>query len=214
MNLQQLKQLGLSERWPKLKKHLEEVASLDNRVRESESQVQKLRAALPHAEQKDLDNAAAAVRDGKDVPHATNTDSAKRQLEAAERTKNIMARAAESARQDLNSFMAQHQQQLFEDVAQARAEIAREAAGAARTALGAFSKWSDIHYLLRDLAPPPEAPDYNKPAARLTQTVMGIHTTQSSGPARGDIEGALQHVISLGEEPAAPAAGTRAEDVA
>lgn len=201
MNLQQLRSLGLEKRWPKLAKHLQEIAGLEVRVRESESQVAQMRAALPHAEQKDLDTAAAAIRNGEELPRATNTDSAKRQLDDAERTYTIMERALVSAQADLSAFMADHQGALYQDVAQARAEIGSKAAEAAEEALSAYGRYEDLKYLVRSLQPPPPQPDHNQPAQRLTQVVANMATTRSSGPDRGTVESTLQHIIALGDGP-------------
>lgn len=201
MNLGQLEALGLSKRWPKLRQHLEEVASFERHRLQAESKVGTLRAQLPAAHEKDLDAEAQAVRAGKGIPLPEAEPKLQAELDVATRESVVMARAAESARADLDRFMQQHQQQLFEDVAEARSQIASKAATAASEALAAYGKYEDLKYLVRSLQPPPAQPDHNAPAARLTQSIVGVATTRGGGPSRGDVEAMLSYLISLGASP-------------
>jgi hypothetical protein len=115
----------------------------------------------------------------------------------------VLSKALEDARSDLGVLRHKYQHALYQDVLEARQKIAASVAEAAAQALQGFSRYSDMHYLLKDLTPPPPAPDENRPARRLTQFVAGeVHTTTSSGPARGHVEGMLQYLISLAEEEA------------
>lgn len=195
MDINQLLQLGLAERWPKLKKHLEEVASFEKQRQQAEAKVGQLRAGIPQAREKDLDAEAQAARAGKGIPKPKHEPKLRGELDKAEREAVVMARAAAGASADLAAFMAKHQQALFEDVLQARREIAAEAAQAARVALQAFGAWHALGYTLKDLAPPPEAPEVGP--AKNTNAFIGIHTRQSAGPDRGTVEQMLSYVASL-----------------
>jgi chromosome segregation ATPase len=107
-----LNTLGLAKKWPKLDLLQSEVADLQKRLSSDENQVRQLEGALAGARAKELD--AAAVRKGKEVPHGTHEDSAKRSLEAAQRDRDVLAKAVESAQADLAAFRAAHQSALYE----------------------------------------------------------------------------------------------------
>ena len=203
-----LQSLNLQSKWPKLARIQDEVKSLEKRAREAETEVSRLRAELGPAREKDLDLEAKAVREGKDAPEAKHEPAVTKKLERAGRDRDVMARALEAARTDLGVFLQQHRAELFADVVEQRAQIARDAAEAARTALQAYGRYEDLFYTVKALQPPVVAVDNNAPAQRLTQTVIGIATTQS-GPARGETEAALRHVIALGTGP-----GQEGEDAA
>lgn len=200
MNLQQLQTLGLSERWPKLTKHLQEVDSFEKHRQQAEARVGQLRAGLPAAHERDLDAEAQAARAGKGVPDAKHEPKLKGELEVAEREAVVMARAADGARADLGAFLAKHQGELYQDVVAARAQIASKVAVAAREALAGYGQWHGLGYTLKDLTPPPQ-PVENAPAQRLTQVIAGVQTTRSGGPDRGVIENALSYLMSLAENP-------------
>lgn len=201
MNLQQLKLLGLEKRWPKLARLQGEIAGLEKRNREADTEVNRLRAELGPAREKDLDLEAKAVRSGGKVPELKNEREVQTKLERATRDAAVMGRALQAAQADLGTFLAEHQGALYEDVAQARAEIGRKVAESARAAIADYVRYEDLHYVLKSLQPPPAQPDFNAPAERLTTVIAGVKTTRSGGPDRGVIENALHYLMSLAENP-------------
>ena len=195
-----LEALDLESKWPKLARLQDEIRDLEKHARSAEVEVSTRRAAIQPAREQDLDAAAKAVRSGGKSPKTSNEDEAKGRLHVAERNHAVMSRALEAARTDMGVLLQQHRAALFADVAECRAQIAREAATAAREALVAYSRYEDLHYTLKALQPPPQPVDSNAPPQRLTQTIIGVATTQG-GPARGDVEEALRHLVSLGSGP-------------
>lgn len=198
MNIQQLKALGLEKRWPRLARLQTEIAGLEKRNREAEVEVMRLRAEQGPARERDLDAEAKAIRAGKDSPEAKHEPEVRAKLERAERDSAVMSRALQAAREDLGHFLAKHKAPLYQDVLEERHKIAQEIADGARAALAAFSKHEDLAYLLKNLAPAAPRPE-NEPAQRLTTVVAGVGMVQR-GPARGEVEGILQHLISLASD--------------
>jgi hypothetical protein len=195
-----LKALGLEKKWPRLATLQAEIADLEKHTRQAEMEVDARRAAIQPAREQDLDAAAKAVRSGAKSPKTSNEDEARGRLQVAERNHAVMTRALENARTDYGAYLQKHRAPLFADVAQQRQEIAREAATAARVALAAYSRFEDLHYVLKGLEPPVVAADHNAPAQRLTTSVLGIKTTGPTGPDRGQVEQMLAYVASLGQD--------------
>ncbi len=123
----------------------------------------------------------------------------------------MLTRAVESAREDYAKFMQEHQQELYQDIAERRAELAASVAEAARDALRGFGQWSDLAYTLRSLQPPVAPPETGPPGSEDARTIRpptnsfvgggGIQTAQR-GPDRGAIEQALAYLMSLDTGPA------------
>lgn len=195
-----LKSLNLESRWPRLTRLQDEVAGLEKRARQTEVEASHLKAELGPARERDLDAEANAIRSGGKVPEPKHEREIQTKLEKATRDAAVMSRALQAAQTDHGAFLAKHRGELFADVAGARSEIAAKVAESAREALAGFGRYEDIHYVLKGLQPPPQPVDSNAPPQRLTQTLIGVATTQS-GPARGDVEEALRHLISLATGP-------------
>ena len=198
MNLEQLRALGLEKRWPRLTELLREVASFEQKLRKANAEVQQLQAALAPARERDLNAQAQAVRAGKEPPKVSEEQRAEKKLDAVRRDAVILSRALQAVQTDLGAFRAKRQAALFNDVLDARQQIANQLAEHARGALRDFTRWSDLHYVVRDLTPP-EPTQENQPAERSTIVYGPARVaTTSSGPARGNVEQMLQHLISLG----------------
>lgn len=192
-----LKTLGLEKRWPRLSELGDEVAGLEKRLQESAAEVQRLQGQIGPAREKDLDLEAKALRADKKPPAPRHEPEIKGKLQGAERDRDVLARALESARADLGAFLERHRAELFEDIAAARGEIASRIAESARAALVAFAKHEDLHYVLKRLRPPVPENRENEPA-RSTTAFLGFGTTQqASGPARGEVEQILAYLVSL-----------------
>lgn len=121
-----------------------EALTLEKRARQAEVEVSRLKAELGPARERDLDAEANAIRSGGKVPDATNEPKVKAKLASAERDAAVMSRALQAAQTDHGAFLAKHRGELFADVAERRAQIARDAAEAAGTALQAYGRYEDL----------------------------------------------------------------------
>jgi len=186
-------------KWPRLRELREEEANLEKQLARQGAEVAQLKAALPAARDKDLDASAAAVREGKKPPTAKHEPKAHAAVKDAEQTYQITQRALEATRADYLKHLARHQAAVYADVLETRQALANEAAEGARKAASAYGKWHSMQYVIRDLAPPPPAPDEQAPAQRLTSSWTGtiLTTTSANEPDRGVIEGMLSYLISL-----------------
>jgi hypothetical protein len=201
MNEIDLKALGLEQRWPRLGQLQGEVHDLERQVQKANVEVQQLESELVGARNQDLADEARAIRSGKKPPTSTEEPKAQKRLDAAKCNRDVLSKALEDAQSDLAVLRAKHQAQLYQDVLEARQKIAATVAEHAAQALQGFSRYSDLHYLLRDLTPPPPPPDENRPAQRST-IVPSVQTTRSVGPDRGHVEQTLQYLVSLAPDEA------------
>jgi small-conductance mechanosensitive channel len=205
----ELTRYGLADKWPRLRELSEEVASLEQRRAEAESGVIGTRNAIPAAKDKDTQAAAKALRDGKAMPDAKHEAKAQAAFEDAQRTLAAYTKALESARVDLATFTAKHRAELRADILRALRERAQRLAEHTREAAQLYGTLEDSRHDLRNLAPPPPAPDENAPAQPVSTTLLGHWTLSSTAgaPARGDVEEILGYLASLEAqfvEPGAP----------
>jgi hypothetical protein len=198
-----LESLDLKSKWPRLAELQSEVVSLERQLQKASAELQTLERGVAEAKNKDIAHEAHAVRSGKKPPTSTEEPQAQKRLDAAKRNRDVLSKALEDAQTDLALLRSKHQHALYQDVRQARQKIAAKVAEHAKEAFGGFSKYSDLHYLLRDLAPPAPPPDENAPAQRLTIAyAAGVQTTRSVGPDRGHVEQTLQYLVSLAPDEA------------
>jgi hypothetical protein len=190
-----LQQLGLEKRWPGLAELQSEVVNLTRQVEKAGGEARALEAQLQQAKHKDLDREASAVRSGRKAPAPTEEPKVQKQLEAAQRNGLVLSRALEAAQMDLGVLRAKYQGELYEDVVEARAKVAKSLAGHAKRALADFSRWSDLHYTVKDLMPVVPL-DENRPAERST-LVPAVQVVTSPGPDRGRVEQMLSYLVSL-----------------
>jgi hypothetical protein len=197
-----LQRYGLAEQWSRLSELQGEVSSLTQRRDKARREVEVARQALEAARQKDAEVAAKALRKGGDMPKPQAEEKARKHLEAQERTYAAFVKAVEDATAELGSYQAQHSAEIRESLIAALRKQAETLAQHAQEATQIFGLLEDSRYVLKDLAPPPEAEDYTGPAARLSTYVMGVQVTQSAGttdPPRGDVEATLAYLTSLQE---------------
>jgi hypothetical protein len=202
-----LKALGLEKQWPGLARLQAEIAGLEQRSGQADVNTQQLQAQLVLAREQDLGASAKAVRADKKPPAAKCEVEVQRKLDQASRERDVLARALESARSDYGTFLQEHRSELYHDVAVQRQGLAASIAASARAALVDFSQHEDLHYVLKELQPPVAPVESSEPAQRLTQVVIGLQTTRSSGPARGDVEAMLSYLIGLAASQASPGEG-------
>jgi hypothetical protein len=193
-----LQGLGLAAKWPKLHRLQRGLADFRRRQQKAADEAQALRANLPHARERDLVAEANAVRQGKTPPEPTHEPAVEADLKAAERTRDVLARAVQAVHEDLGNHLARHQQDLYQDVLEARRKVAAGLAVHAREALARYGRYEDLARVVKDLRPA-EPSNENAPAQRLTTVFANVvHTTQT-GPARGDVEQTLSYLAGLGE---------------
>jgi hypothetical protein len=192
-----LQTYGIADKWPKLRKLQKEVADLEQRRDEAEREVMFARNGIPAARDKDAEAASVAIRIGRPMPQPKHEAEALAALEGAERTSAALSRAVQSARADLNEYMAQHSGEIRASVVEALRDKAHQLARHAREAAVLFGQIEDSRYDLKALAPPPAPPDENAPAQRLSTSVIAIGTARSTGPARGDVEQMLGYLAGL-----------------
>ncbi len=192
-----LKALGLEKKWPRLSALQEEISGLTRQAASAAAEVQRLEAALSVARSEDVAAQAQALRGGKAAPKTSREEKVNCELETARRNAAVLQRAIEDAQAELAEYRAKHGAALYQAVLEARNEIARAIAEHARAVAAGFGRWSDLAYTLKDLTPPPTVDTENAPAQPLTMSVIGVQTTQSSGPPRGEVEQMLAYLASL-----------------
>ncbi len=165
------------------------------------------RAHISRARAADIEEAAAAVRQGRRPPEATREADAKLALERAIRERDVLAGVVQRVEEEYGTFMERHQRELFADVLTARHAIALKLAENARAAMSNFARWADLARTVKDLAPPPSVetgpPGSDEPGlVRPTNAFVGFHGTQPSGIPRGTVEQVLGHLADMAPEEA------------
>ena len=193
-----LESLGLAKRWPNLTKLQDELIGLEEHRQRAEEQASLLQNGLPSAREKDLAEAAEAIRGGGHPSEGTHEQAIIAELERARRDSLIYARAVAAAQSDIGALRTQHQAALFRDVAERRAEIAREMAEGARTAAAAYTRYADLERLVTTLEPVAEVVESDQPARAVTH-IVSFAASNQRGPERGDIEHTLGYLVGLGQ---------------
>jgi hypothetical protein len=192
-----LGRLGLMEKWPKLGKLQDEVASLDKRRQEAESAVVAAKDAVPRAKELDATSVAKALRSGKAMPEAKAEAKAQAALDSAERTLAAFTKATADAAQDLEQFKAKHRDELLADLTASRRENASEMARLAPELSSRYARDFELADLIKKLAPPATPAESDLPA-RSTTTFIGVESMQTvAGVPRGTVEQVLTHLASL-----------------
>ena len=185
--------LNLQSKWPKLLKLEQDRHNFKRRLEKASAQVSTARGHVPRARAADIEEASAAVRQGRRPPEPTREPAAKRDLEHAERERDILAGVLQRVEEEYGGFMARYQRELFRDVLGARHAVALELAERARACLANYARWADLAHVVKGLTPAEPVVE-GAPAQRLTQSFIGLHTAQR-GVNRGDVEATLQHLI-------------------
>ncbi len=196
LDLVPLRDLGLEKRWPKLTKLQDELIGLEQHRQRAEEQASLLQNGLPSARERDLAEAAAAIRGGSDLPGNAHEEAIIAELERARRDAVVYQRAVAAAQTDIGVLRTQHQAELFNDVTQRRAEIAAEMAEGARTAAAAYTRYADLERLVTTLEPVAGVEETDQPARSVTHILFA---TGRQAPERGEIEGTLGYLVGLGE---------------
>ena len=123
LDLVPLVDLKLEKRWPRLHELQNELVGLEQHRRRAEEQSSTLSSGLASARERDLSEAAQALRAGEDLPGNVHEDAIVAELEQARRDMGIYGRAVSAVQTDIGALRARHQVELFNDVMARRAEI-------------------------------------------------------------------------------------------
>jgi chromosome segregation ATPase len=185
---------------PELQRLEEAVAALEREHGEASARVQGLANRVLEARERDLDGEAAALNRGRKPPKPKEPEL-RSQLDSAQRELEVLERRLTLAGSDRSRYIQEHHAELVRLLAQARdAEGENIAEGASRVLedLLRYFKCEDDARAMRRLIPEPVQENTGEPERAVavwgpvgTQTVTG-------GPRRGDLEGALRYLVSLG----------------
>ncbi len=201
---------------PELKKLEATVADLERKHAEASARVQALAVKTATAREADLDREAAALNAGRRPPNATEP-ALREQSEGAARDAEVLARRLALAVADRGRYLFEHHELILGRLAEAHAAEGQRVSAAAEAALAALTAYHRAEDDARNLqrlhpAPSPE----NTSGPESTSVVWGALTTRNftGGPNRGDLEGTLQYLISLGFPTIVEGGGEDDEDAA
>lgn len=189
------------------------VAKLEREHGEASARVAALSNKVLVTREDDLNREAAALNAGRKPPKPKEPEL-REQLEGAQRELEVLERRLTLAGSDRSRYIQEHHEELMGLLAQAQAaegEKVAEGAGKVLEDLLRYFKAEDDARAMRRLIPEPVEENTGEPQKAVT--VWGNLTTQNitGGPRRGDLEGTLRYLSSLG---AATVVGEDAEGAA
>ncbi len=191
--------LGLS--WPKPQARQVEVKHLIVQHAEAVQAVASLEAGRGAARDRDLDDAATAIRAGAGAPSPKAEPALERKVEGAVRTRDAFARAVSNAIEELESFKRLHADSLQADAARSLLALRGKLADTAKRTAALYAESESAAASVKKLAlpapPPPESTAAGKDTSYFPQFVAA--TSRSAGPERFDIERVLGYLAALGE---------------
>jgi DNA repair exonuclease SbcCD ATPase subunit len=186
---------------PELQRLEQAVANIERERTEALGRHAQLVQEVAAVREDDLNRVAAALNAGKKPPKPREPQL-RSQLEGVERELEVLERRLALAQADRARFIQSNHERLAGLLAEAQAsEGERVAEGASQVLadlLRYFQAEDDIR-ALRRLVPAPVEENVGAPAR--TTAVWGPMTTRTvtGGPPRGDLEGTLRYLESLGE---------------
>jgi chromosome segregation ATPase len=188
------------EKVPELQRLEEAVADLQQQQAAAQAKVAALSNKVAQAREDDLNREALALNRGGKAPKAKEPEL-RSQLESAQREQDVLERRLTLAGSERSRYVQGHSERLTRLLAGAQAAEGEKVAEAAATVLEdllRFFKAEDDARALRRLVPAP-TPE-NAGAPQKSVTVWGPMTTNNvtGGPARGELEGTLRYLASLG----------------
>ncbi len=203
------------ESLPELAKLESTVSDLERQHGEASARVQSLAHKTAQAREHDLNAEAVALNSGRKPPNATEP-ALREQSEGAGRDAEVLQRRLALAVAERGRFLSEHQGEILAHLEAAHAtegERVSAAAEAALTALTAYHRAEDDARNLQRLHPAPAAENSGGPES--VSVVWGNLTTRNVGGVnRGDLEGTLQYLISLGGATIVEGGGEDTEDAA
>ena len=189
------------EKVPELQRLEQTVAALEREHAEASTRVVALSNKVLEAGEDDLNREAAALNRGRKVPKPKEPEL-RSQLESAQREVEVLARRLSLAQADRSRYIQEHREDIMRLLAQAQeAEGEKVAEGASRMLedlLRYFQAEEDARAMRRLI---PEPVEENTGETGTGCGGVGPMTTHSvsGGPRRGDLEGALRYLVSLGK---------------
>ncbi len=201
---------------PELEKLEGTVTDLERKYAQAQARVQALAHKSAQARENDLNLEAAALNAGRKSPNPTEP-ALREQSEGAARDAEVLARRLALAVADRGRYLSDNHATILSLLEAAHAAEGQRVAAAASEALEAllaYHKAEDDARNLARLHPRPAAENTGGPES--TSVVWGALTTRNyaGGPARGDLEGTLQYLISLGAPTIVEGGGEDTEDAA
>jgi hypothetical protein len=191
----------IADKLPELQRLEQVVADLEQERTEALGRHAQLVQEVATAREDDLNREAAALNAGKRLPKPREPELRER-LERAQRDLEILDRRLALAQADRARFIQSNHERLAAMLMEAQASggerVAEGAAKVLENLLVYFKAEDDIR-ALRRLVPAPV--EENTGALERVTAVWGSLTTRNitGGPPRGDLEGTLRYLISLGE---------------
>lgn len=186
---------------PELARLEQAVAALEREHAEASAKVAALSNKVAQAREDDLNREAAALNNGRKVPKPKEPEL-RSELEGAQRELEVLERRLTLAGSDRSRYIQEHHEELMRLLAQAHAaEGEKVAEGASRVLedLLRYFKCEDDARAMTRLVPAAAPENTGEP--QKTVAVWGSMTTQNvtGGPRRGDLEGVLRYLVSLGD---------------
>ena len=190
--------LGL--KWPLLQERQAEVGHLIGAHAGAVQAVAELEAKRGAARERDLDDAATAIRAGSGAPAPKAEPALERKIEGAVRTRDAVARAVSNAISELENFKRVHAASLLADATWSLEALRGKLAEKAKQTAAVFAEAESAAASVKKLEPPAAAPPESLAAGQDTvyapQFTHG--TSRSAGPQRGEIDRVLSHLQELG----------------
>ena len=186
--------LGLN--WPRLAAAQAEVSHLIGQHAEASEAVAELEAERSAAREKDLDDAATAIRAGSGAPAPKASPALARKIEGAVRTRDAFGRAVSNAIEDLEVFKRKHAGALEADAARSLEALRTKLAESAAKTAALYAESESAAASVKKLAPPAVAPPESlAPGQDSVYAPQFVATTsRSAGPARGEIDRVLLYL--------------------
>jgi hypothetical protein len=191
----------IADKLPELQRLERVLATLEQEYTEAQGRHALLVQEVAAVREDDLNREAAALNAGKRTPKPREPQL-RSQLEGVQRELEVLERRLALAQADRARFIQTNHERLAALLMEAQAsEGERVAEGASQVLadLLRYFKAEDDMRALRRLVPAPA--EENTGAPEQSVTVWGNLTTRNitGGPARGDLEGTLRYLESLGE---------------
>ncbi len=176
------------------------VSDLEAKHTDGQARVQALAVKTAQALESDLNGEAFALNAGRRPPKPQEPHL-REQLDSAARDLEVLSRRLSLANSDRALYISQHHAEMLSLLEQAHAQEGERVAAAATEALAALTAYhgaEDSARNLQRLHPAPLPENVGPPES--VSVVWGGLTTRNyaGGPSRGDLEGTLQYLISLG----------------
>jgi hypothetical protein len=207
---------SITSRMPELRELEDQIAKLTADQQQSQAKVEALQRRVLETREDDISRAAAALNRGKAAPPPKEAE-VRAQLENAAYELEIVSRRLQLAQSDLSRFVSEHREEIAHHLRAVHAEETRRVSEGAERVLSevlAMYQTEDEARQLARIYPEPQPEPEQFPEAQSLTTIWPLQSTQNfgGGPMRGDVQGVLEYLRSLGEASVAEVGPTEAED--